>query len=623
MSTYNVNLIATSLDGNMDDPEIKVLTDHISDTDIHLSTTYQTFLSELYANGGSTDVTVTVDDVEGLTEALADKVSVDTLDDYTTTEVMTTLLSAKADTTALSDYYTKDELDGLIAGTFNFQGSCTEEELSDKDMTTGHVWQVGDKEYACNGTDWVELGFNIDLSGYATTESVTTLSGTVSGHTTSITSISTEVTELTSDVTEHTSDEDIHITAAERTTWTAKADASSVYTKSETDALIPDVSSYITVAVDNLTNYTTTTDMNTALAAKADVTAIPDTSSYITSSVDDLTNYYTKTAVDALIPDVSDFITIDDVPATDLTSYVTTTTLSTTLEGYASSSVATDLNTHTSNTDIHVTTTDKATWNGKADADHTHDTYVTADSLTSTLAGYSVSTHNHDTTYAAIGLATDVSTLSSSLTTHTSDEVVHITAAERTSWSAKADTTDIPDITGLAVAADMTTALAGKVDVVEGSGLVAEATVTQISTNATDIATLNTTVSGHTTSISSINSSITSIESDITAINESIGSGSSSSGAGNSVIISTDTTVTLETGCTYYVTGGVLTGTLPTASTGATIHIYVTYTPESEGSAVSISVPSDVTTTVTEYATGHLVLVYDATNSAWQHVDLG
>ena len=34
--------------------------------------------------------------------------------------------------------------------------------------TTGDVYQVGDKEYAYDGTKWVELGFNIDLSSYAT-----------------------------------------------------------------------------------------------------------------------------------------------------------------------------------------------------------------------------------------------------------------------------------------------------------------------------------------------------------------------------------------------------------------------------------------------------------------------
>lgn len=30
---------------------------------------------------------------------------------------------------------------------------------------TGDTWQVGDREYAFNGYEWVELGFNIDLSG--------------------------------------------------------------------------------------------------------------------------------------------------------------------------------------------------------------------------------------------------------------------------------------------------------------------------------------------------------------------------------------------------------------------------------------------------------------------------
>lgn len=37
-------------------------------------------------------------------------------------------------------------------------------------VTTGDVYQIGEKEYAYNGEVWVELGFNVDLSGYATDE---------------------------------------------------------------------------------------------------------------------------------------------------------------------------------------------------------------------------------------------------------------------------------------------------------------------------------------------------------------------------------------------------------------------------------------------------------------------
>lgn len=35
-------------------------------------------------------------------------------------------------------------------------------------VSIGDVYQIGEKEYAYNGEVWVELGFNVDLSGYAT-----------------------------------------------------------------------------------------------------------------------------------------------------------------------------------------------------------------------------------------------------------------------------------------------------------------------------------------------------------------------------------------------------------------------------------------------------------------------
>ena len=37
-------------------------------------------------------------------------------------------------------------------------------------ISIGDVYQINDKEYAYNGEVWVELGFNVDLSGYATDE---------------------------------------------------------------------------------------------------------------------------------------------------------------------------------------------------------------------------------------------------------------------------------------------------------------------------------------------------------------------------------------------------------------------------------------------------------------------
>lgn len=74
----------------------------------------------------------------------------------------------------LAEYVSKGELQEVksefvekIKGFFKIQGECTLEELETKDKVEGHWWQVGNKEYVYNGTDWVEVGFEIDLSQYA------------------------------------------------------------------------------------------------------------------------------------------------------------------------------------------------------------------------------------------------------------------------------------------------------------------------------------------------------------------------------------------------------------------------------------------------------------------------
>ena len=84
-------------------------------------------------------------------------------------------LNLKADK---DDVYTKEEIDAKIAGAFHFKGIASG--ISD-DLTTiygedagdgivaseenlGDVYQIIDKEYASNGSVWVELGFNFDLT---------------------------------------------------------------------------------------------------------------------------------------------------------------------------------------------------------------------------------------------------------------------------------------------------------------------------------------------------------------------------------------------------------------------------------------------------------------------------
>lgn len=78
-------------------------------------------------------------------------------------------------TTALSDRYTKsetynrEEIDQKVAGAFKFKGEVASKADLPTDASDGDVYQVGDKEYAYNGTSWVELGFNVDLTAYIKT----------------------------------------------------------------------------------------------------------------------------------------------------------------------------------------------------------------------------------------------------------------------------------------------------------------------------------------------------------------------------------------------------------------------------------------------------------------------
>ena len=52
-----------------------------------------------------------------------------------------------------------------VAGAFHFKGTTTNLE-SITGQSNGDVYQVGSSEYAWNGSEWVELGTNIDLSHY-------------------------------------------------------------------------------------------------------------------------------------------------------------------------------------------------------------------------------------------------------------------------------------------------------------------------------------------------------------------------------------------------------------------------------------------------------------------------
>lgn len=222
-------------------------------------------------------------EVDGLLSSKADTVTVNAAlaekaDNSTVTTLETNLTNAingKADkATSLTGYgitdaYTKTEVDGMVAGTFHFKGSKNSyaELQALTGMKEGDVYQVGDKEYAYNGSDWVELGFNIDLSAYATTEAVAESYATKQ-------SLSDGLA--------------------------AKADSNNVYTKNEIDGKVTTINNNIDAKANSADVYTKG-QVDTALSGKANTAT--------TLSGYGITNAYTKTEVEGLLDDKADAAT--------------------------------------------------------------------------------------------------------------------------------------------------------------------------------------------------------------------------------------------------------------------------------------------------------------------------
>lgn len=257
---------------------------------------------------------------------------------YTITQIdnkVTTINNAidtkatKADTLAgygITDAYTKTEVDAKIAGTFKFVGEVASyDELPTTGVKAGDVYQVGEKEYAYDGDSWVELGFNIDLTAYATKTEVSNTYATK--------------TALSEGLATKANSADVYV----------KDD---VYTKTEADA------AFMTNAEVEAKGYATTTAMNTALEGKADKGT--------TLAEYGITNAYTKTEADAA------FMNSTEVEsAITAKGYATTTAMNTALSSKANSA------------DVYTKTVADSTFLKEVPAE-----YITETELSTELADY-------------------------------------------------------------------------------------------------------------------------------------------------------------------------------------------------------------------------------------------
>jgi len=133
--------------------------------------------SDLNALSGSVEsVKSDVQKISEKTEDLDDSLS-----------ALTAVVETKAnasDVYTKNEVYTKEETDAKVVGTFKFKGNAEAISADETTLTvngepvvassanTGYVYQIDDAEYASNGEKWVKLGFNIDLTNYATKDFV-------------------------------------------------------------------------------------------------------------------------------------------------------------------------------------------------------------------------------------------------------------------------------------------------------------------------------------------------------------------------------------------------------------------------------------------------------------------
>lgn len=257
-----------------------------------------------------------------------------------------------------------------------------------------------------------------------------------------------DLTTTNTNLTTHINDTVKHITSTERTNWN---DAN---TKKHTH----DNKTYLDVINQNLS---TTSDVNFG-----SVKAVRDVVAYSTGSSASFPKA-TTTLLGCVIADGTTIgvnsngkiSVIGGAGGGGLTTVVTSGTGNTISSGTVSSdgktltlnkdftaATAADLTTHTGNTTIHTSTTEKNTWNNKQDK------LVAGNNIT--ISGTTISAANGLTTVTTSGsgntlsggsVSTDGKTLtlnkdftaasSSDLSNHTSNTTVHITSTERTNWN--------------------------------------------------------------------------------------------------------------------------------------------------------------------------------------------
>ena len=145
-------------------------------------------------------------------------------------------------TSNLSDnYYNKTQIDQKVASVFVWKGSVDSlQNVPESGKVIGNVYQVGTTEYAWTGTQFEQLGLNVDMSLYATVEALNTAkSDAISSAQDKVDALSTI---LRTDIDAKLATSDFNITIANYATSAQTHDAITAAVKTETDARIEAIS---------------------------------------------------------------------------------------------------------------------------------------------------------------------------------------------------------------------------------------------------------------------------------------------------------------------------------------------------------------------------------------------
>ena len=250
-------------------------------------------------------------------------------------------------------------------------------------------------------SEWNNLWKETRLQGNNNTDGIVLLIEIVEGNVAHLTNLDNLFADLESKVTAHTGNSDIHVTALQKTAWSAK------YDKPSGGIPKTDLASTVQSSLDKA---------DSALQQHQDISAltahVANNNVHVTADQKNMWSAkYNKPT--------------DGIPKTDLASDVQTSLnkADTALQEHQDIS---DLVSHTQNSNIHVTSEQKTAWSAKYDKPSSGIPKSDLASAVQTSLGKA------DT---ALQEHQDIS----ALTNHVANNDIHVTANDKTAWNAKAE----------------------------------------------------------------------------------------------------------------------------------------------------------------------------------------